>query len=105
MWASCDSRCSLCGLHVLRAELHVAAIVDQSGSRAVNAEESYWHHATGGTFSLPDLQLGEDFLCTVGLLVDVNGTLMPRPRSEICSREPSTTPQRCSACMHWMRAR
>jgi hypothetical protein len=64
-------------LHVLRATLHVAAIVDRCGSRAVDAEESYWHHATGGTFSPPDLQLGEDFLCAVGLLVDVNGTLMP----------------------------
>ncbi len=45
-------------LHIARAALHVAAIVDRDGSRAPEAQESYWHHATGGTFAPADLDRG-----------------------------------------------
>ncbi|HWX98140.1 MAG TPA: DUF3883 domain-containing protein [Solirubrobacteraceae bacterium] len=67
-------------LHVARAALHVAAIVDQRGSMAAEAEESYWHHATGGTFAPADLDRGERLLLDAGLLVDRNGKLTPTPQ-------------------------
>jgi hypothetical protein len=62
--------------HVAHAALHVAAIVDGRGSRAVDAQESYWHHATGGTFAPSDLRLGERFLLDAGLLLNMDGTLI-----------------------------
>jgi hypothetical protein len=63
--------------HAAHAALHVAAIVDGLGSRAVDAQESYWHHATGGTFSPSDLRLGERLLLDAGLLLDIGGTFLP----------------------------
>ncbi len=63
--------------HAAHAALHVAAIVDGRGSRAVDAQESYWHHATGGTFAPSDLRLGERFLLDAGLLLDMDGTFVP----------------------------
>ncbi len=66
-------------LHVARAALHVAVIVDQRGSRSADAEESYWHHATGGSFAPADLHRGERLLIDVGLLVERDGQLTPTP--------------------------
>lgn len=63
--------------HVGRAALHVAAIIDRRGSRAVNAEESYWNHATGGSFAPPDLRRGEHLLLDLELLVRMDETLVP----------------------------
>lgn len=70
-------RCRLPSLHIARAALHVAAIVDRRGSVLADAQESYWHHATGGTFAPVDLDRGQRLLLDVGLLVEVDGTLMP----------------------------
>jgi Domain of unknown function (DUF3883) len=67
-------------LHVARAALHVAAIVDQRGSFAAEAQESYWHHATGGTFAPADLNRGEKLLLDIGLLVERDGRLTPTPQ-------------------------
>jgi hypothetical protein len=64
-------------LHIARAALHVAAIVDRGGSQAADAEESYWHHATGGTFAPVDLDRGERLLLDVGLLVECDRELRP----------------------------
>jgi hypothetical protein len=66
-------------LHVARAALHVALIVDQRGSRSADAQESYWHHATGGSFAPVDLDRGERLLLDVGLLVERDGQLTPTP--------------------------
>jgi hypothetical protein len=66
-------------LHVARAALHVAVIVDQRGSRSADAQESYWHHATGGSFAPADLDRGERLLLDVGLLVERDGRLTPTP--------------------------
>jgi Domain of unknown function (DUF3883) len=67
-------------IHVARAALHVAAIVDRGGSPALEAEESYWHHATGGTFAPVDLDRGQRLLLSVSLLVELKGTLTPTPQ-------------------------
>lgn len=65
--------------HVIRAALHVAALLDQRGSRLVDARETYWHRATGGTFGPPDLRLGERLLVDCGLVVERDHTLFPLP--------------------------
>jgi len=64
-------------LHVVRAALHVAALLDQQGSLVADARETYWHRATGGTFGPPDLHLGERLLVDCGLVVERNGRLYP----------------------------
>jgi hypothetical protein len=69
-------------VHVAHAALHVAAIVDARGSRSVDAEESYWHHATGGAFAPPDLQRGERLLLDAGLLVERDSSLIPTANLE-----------------------
>jgi hypothetical protein len=68
--------------HVSRAALHVAALLDERGSRVVDARESYWRRATGGTFPPPDLALGERLLIDCGLVDAVDGMLYPRPALE-----------------------
>jgi hypothetical protein len=64
-------------LHIARAALHAAAIVDAGGSPTADARESYWHHATGGSFPPPDLRRGERLLIDCGLLIEHAGSLMP----------------------------
>lgn len=64
-------------LHIARAALHAAAIVDAGGSPTADARESYWHHATGGSFPPPDLRRGERLLIDCGLLVEHAGSLIP----------------------------
>jgi uncharacterized protein DUF3883 len=64
-------------LHIARAALHAAAIVDTGGSPTADARESYWHHATGGSFPPPDLRRGERLLVDCGLLIEHAGSLMP----------------------------
>src|SRR4051812_6106621 len=63
--------------HIARAALHAAAIVGASGSPTADARESYWHHATGGSFPPPDLRRGERLLVDCGLLIERQGSLMP----------------------------
>jgi hypothetical protein len=63
--------------HVVRAALHVAALLDQRGSLVADARETYWHRATGGAFGPPDLRLGERLLIDCGLVVERDGTLYP----------------------------
>lgn len=55
--------------HVVRAALHVAAVLGQGSSPVVVARESYWHRATGGQFAPPDLRLGEDALVEAGFVL------------------------------------
>lgn len=74
------SASQLPSLHVARAALHVAVIVDKGGSRPADARESYWHHATGGTFAPADLVRGERLLLDVGLLLERDGELTPTPQ-------------------------
>lgn len=76
-WARADG---LPSTHVARAALHVAAIVDRRGSPTNDAQESYWHHATGGTFAPTDLNRGQRLLLDAGLLVERDGTLVPSPQ-------------------------
>ncbi len=76
VWARADG---LPSPHVARAALHVAAIVDRRGSATADAQESYWHHATGGTFAPTDLDRGQCLLLDVGLLVEKDGALVPTP--------------------------
>jgi Protein NO VEIN, C-terminal len=63
--------------HVVRAALHVAALLDQRGSLVADARETYWHRATGGAFGPPDLRLGERLLIDCGLVVERDSTLYP----------------------------
>jgi hypothetical protein len=71
-------------LHGAHAALHVAVIVDQTGSRSADAQESYWHHATGASFAPADLHRGERLLIDAGLLVVVGST--PSPARTLCTR-------------------
>lgn len=65
--------------HAVRAAIHVAATIDERGSRVVDAYESYWHKATGGVFAPPDLERGQRLLVDCGLVEEREGTLYPRP--------------------------
>lgn len=66
--------------HVVRAALHVASIVGEHPAALSNARESYWHHATGGTFSPADLRLGEQLLVDCGLVEMKDGALVATDR-------------------------
>lgn len=65
--------------HAVRAAIHVAATIDERGSRVVDAYESYWHKATGGVFGPPDLALGQSLLVDCGLVEEREGTLYLQP--------------------------
>jgi Protein NO VEIN, C-terminal len=65
--------------HAVRAALHVAATIDERGSRVVDAYESYWHKATGGVFAPPDLERGQRLLVDCRLVEEREGTLYPLP--------------------------
>lgn len=64
-------------LHMVRAALHVAALLDRRGSAVDDARESYWRHATGGVVSPPDLRMGEQVLIDCGLVVERDAVLYP----------------------------
>jgi Domain of unknown function (DUF3883) len=64
-------------LHVVRAALHVGSILGDRAAPVLDARESYWHHATGGTFSPADLRLGEQLLIDCRLLTVEDGHLIP----------------------------
>lgn len=64
-------------LHVVRAALHVGSILGERSASVRVARESYWHHATGGTFSPADLGLGEQLLIDCRLVTVQDGTLTP----------------------------
>lgn len=66
--------------HVVRAALHVASILGERPATLDNARESYWHHATGGTFSPADLRLGEQLLIDCGLVEMMAGALVATER-------------------------
>jgi hypothetical protein len=74
-WASASG---LPTAHAVRAAIHVAATLDERGSRVVDAHESYWHKATGGIFAPPDLARGQVLLVDCGLVEERDGTLYPR---------------------------
>jgi hypothetical protein len=61
---------------VARAALHVASILGARPAAMGDARESYWHHATGGTFSPADLRLGEQLLIDCGLVEMHDGGLV-----------------------------
>src|SRR5581483_3223474 len=65
--------------HAIRAAIHVAATLDERGSRVIDAYESYWHKATGGLFAPPDLKRGQRLLVDCRLVEERAGTLYPRP--------------------------
>lgn len=76
VWAGPDG---LPTTHVARAAVHVAAVLDESGSGVVDADESYWHRATGGIYAPPDLRLGQQLLIDLGLVEERDGVLHPTP--------------------------
>ena len=53
--------------HAILAGLHVASLIDETGSLVADARESYWHQAAGGRFGPPDFHLGEQLLIDCGL--------------------------------------
>lgn len=65
--------------HVARAAVHVAAVLDDNGSRVVDADESYWRRATGGLYAPPDLRLGQRLLIDLGLVRQRDDMLYPTP--------------------------
>jgi hypothetical protein len=58
--------------HVLEAAMHVATLLDDPSSAAVDARESYWRKALGGSFGPSDLRLGERLLVDIGLVIEVD---------------------------------
>lgn len=66
--------------HVARAAAHVAAVLDENGSRVVDADESYWRRATGGLYAPPDLHLGQRLLIDLRLVEHRDGMLYPTPK-------------------------
>lgn len=63
--------------HTAEAAIHVAATVDARGSRIDDAEESYWHRATGGRHPPADLAMGQALLVDLGLLIEDGEVLRP----------------------------
>lgn len=62
-------------LHVVRAALHAAEVIDDSGSIPVDADESHWNRATGGVYPPQDLARGRELLLQCGLVVERRGKL------------------------------
>jgi hypothetical protein len=58
--------------HVLEAAVHVATLLDYPSSATVDARESYWRKALGGSFGPSDLRLGERLLVDIGLVIEVD---------------------------------
>lgn len=67
-------------LHVIRAAVHVAAILGHSDAPIAVARESYWRRATGGVYSPEDLQRGEDLLVSAGMLIRNDDYLTRTPQ-------------------------
>ena len=65
--------------HVVRAALHVAAVLGEGTLTVAVARESYWHRATSGQFSPADLRLGEDALVEAGFLLRYDDQLTLTP--------------------------
>jgi hypothetical protein len=63
-------------LHLVRAALHVAAIIGNRRAETEDAAESYWHRATGGIFSPADLKRAELLLIDTGLLIAEENSLI-----------------------------
>jgi Domain of unknown function (DUF3883) len=102
VWAAADG---LPSRHTVLAALRVASVLDPQGSPAVDAAESYWHAATGGTYPPPDLMLGQRLLVDVGLVIEQSGLLLPTEHlvtllagdiedavADVCSAVLSSTP-------------
>lgn len=62
-------------LHVVRAALHAAEVIDEFGSILVDADESHWNRATGGVYPPQDLARGRELLLQSGLVVERQGKL------------------------------
>src|SRR3954469_22096866 len=63
--------------HIALAALHAASILDSRGSLVADARESYWHHATGGSFPPIDMRRGERLLIDCGFVLERDGSLYP----------------------------
>jgi hypothetical protein len=63
--------------HILRAALHVAALIDSYGSSVLAAQHNYGHYPSGGIYPPEDLRLGEELLIRCGLLRNESGILYP----------------------------
>jgi hypothetical protein len=63
--------------HIAQAALNVASVLDRGGSHRSAADETYWHHATGGVFPPQDLKRGEELLIQCGLVIERDRTLFP----------------------------
>lgn len=85
VWAGPDG---LPTAHVARAAAHVAAVLDENGSRDVDADESYWRRATGGMYAPPDLRLGQQLLLDLGLVEERDRVLYPRPELATLIEKP-----------------
>jgi len=77
MSGEADTGAAIPTLHLVRAALRVASMLDPRGSRIADAHESYWRHATGGVFPPADLERGERLLVRCGLVMERGGTLYP----------------------------
>ena len=85
-WAGRDG---LPTIHVCQAALHAASLIDSGGSPLAEARESYWHKATGGTFTPVDLATGEALLKDVGLVAERDGRLfLSGPLEELLDGSP-----------------
>lgn len=63
--------------HIAQAAMHVASIIDAGGSSTGDAQESYWHRATGGRYPPMDLALGQRLLIDLGLVIERDAVLHP----------------------------
>lgn len=77
-----DGEPSIPSRHLVACAVHAAAMLDRPSSSTMNARESYWHRAAGGTYSPSDLQLGERLLVDLGFVIDEEGRLRPTAQLE-----------------------
>jgi hypothetical protein len=59
--------------------MHVAAVLGDASAPVVVVRESYWRRATGGVFSVADLQLAEDALVAAGFVLRAGDVLTISP--------------------------
>lgn len=64
-WASAEG---LPTKHAIEAAVHVARVIGSNRARLVDARESYWRRALGGSFGPADLQIGEELLLACNLI-------------------------------------
>lgn len=67
----------LASAHIVRAALHAAGLLDQTGSTSSSAHHGYVRYPTGGIYPPDDLRRGEELLVRCGLVSLEDDRLVP----------------------------